>query len=65
MLVKIYLPEEATGRATVIEDLMSKYKKVTINQEPDTKKWVAECLEVLENKQYEIHPTTGLPILLD
>jgi hypothetical protein len=64
MLVKVYLPENDTEKYTVINGLMSKYKSVVIRKEADGKV-VAECSDLTESRQLEIHPVTGKPILLD
>jgi hypothetical protein len=61
MLVKIYLPVEPVEQSKVLEELVKKYKSVTLSVD-DAGKPVAE---ISENKQLEIHPNTGLPILLD
>ena len=58
--VKVYLPENPVERAKVVDDLMQKHATVTLVREEQ--KLVAE---VSEEKQLEIHPVTGLPVLLD
>lgn len=59
--VKIYLPENPVERAKVISDLMEKHKTVKLVKDEE-QKLVAE---VSEEQQLEIHPVTGLPVLLD
>jgi helix-turn-helix protein len=59
--VKVYLPTEPVERAKVISGLMEKHKTVTLVKDEE-QKLVAE---VSEEQQLEIHPVTGLPVLLD
>lgn len=61
MDLRIYLPENPEERAKVINNLMEKYKRVALIKDEE-QKLVAE---VSEEKQFEIHPVTGLPVLLD
>lgn len=61
--IKVYLPENPEERAKTVDGLINKYKTVRLVKEEE--KLVAEVSDLTEGKQYEIHPTTGLPILLD
>lgn len=62
MQVKIYLPADPAEQKNVLEELTKKYHEVRLSI--DNGKAVAEVSEPVQ-KQLEIHPVTGLPVLLD
>lgn len=62
--IKVYLPENPVERTKVVDNLMEKYKTVVLVRDEE-QKLVAEVSELTEGKQHEIHPVTGLPVLLD
>lgn len=63
MKVRIMITPDPEAQKKVLEDLIKKHKTVTVSKD-EKGTLFAEVSEEKE-KQLEIHPTTGLPILLD